>query len=181
MSHEAVAKRYARAVFELGKESGKLVELSKQMTALGEVFAGSQELRDVLTNPLVADSAREAILIDVGHRLGASETALGTLRVLAQNRRLAALPELARALSRLVDEDTRTLRVTVTSAGPLSDGYLAKLRAELEKVTGQKIDFTVHKDPALIAGVVVQIGDRVIDGSVRAKLQRFRESLAQTS
>jgi F-type H+-transporting ATPase subunit delta len=181
MSHEAVARRYARAVFELGKESGKLVELSRQMTSLGEVFSGSEELRSVLTNPLVADEAREAILTDIGHRLGVGETGIHTLRVLAQNRRLAALPEIARALSRLVDDDTKTLRATVTSAGPLSDGYLAKLRTELEKVTGQKVEFNVHKDPALIAGVVVQIGDRVIDGSVRAKLSRFRESLAQTS
>lgn len=181
MSYETVARRYARAVFELGKESRELAPLSAQMTALGEVFASSQELRDVLTNPLVADEAREAILTDIGKRLGAGDIALKTLRVLAQNRRLAALPEIARSLSRLVDEDSRTLRAIVTSAGPLSEAYLGKLRGELEKATGQKIDFTVHKDPALIAGVVVQIGDRVIDGSARSKLQRFRESLAQTS
>ncbi len=181
MSYETIARRYAQAVFELGKESGQLVPLSKQMTALGEVFAQSEELRNVLTNPLVSDTAREAILVDIGTKLGANDTALRTLRVLAQNRRLGALPEIARALSRLVDEDTRTLRATVTSAAALSDGYLSKLRGELEKVTGQKIEMTVHKDPALIAGVVVQIGDKVIDGSVRAKLQLFREGLAQTS
>lgn len=181
MSHETVARRYAQAVFELGKESGTLVDLSKQMTALADVFAASDELRAVVTNPLVAHSAREAILVDIGNKLGASDIALKTLRTLAQNRRLAALPEIARALSRLVDLDTRTLRAIVTSASALSDGYLGKLRAELEKATGQKIEFTVHKDPALIAGVVVQIGDRVIDGSARAKLRRFREGLAQTS
>lgn len=181
MSYEAIARRYAQAVFELGKEGGQLVQISKQVTALAEVFDGSEELRAVLTNPLVADSAREAILVDIGQRLGAGDITLRTLRVLAQNRRLAALPDIARTLSRLVDEDTKTLRATITSASALSDAYLAKLRAELEKATGQKIEMTVHKDPALIAGVVVQIGDKVIDGSARAKLRLFREGLAQTS
>lgn len=181
MSYEAIARRYAQAVFELGKESGQLVPLSKQMTALAEVFAGSAELREVLTNPLVDDKAREAILTDIGFRLNAGDIAIRTLRLLAQNGRLPALPEMARVLTRLVDEDTKTLRATVTSAGPLTEGYLARLRAELANVTGQNVELTVRTDPSLIAGVVVQIGDRVIDGSVRAKLSRFRESLTQSS
>jgi F-type H+-transporting ATPase subunit delta len=181
VSYEAIARRYAQAVFELGKESGGLAGLSSQITALAEVFSGSAELREVLTNPLVDDPAREAILVEIAHRLGAGEIATRTLRVLAQNRRLRALPDIARALSRLVDEDAKRLRATVTSAGPLGDGYLARLRAELEKVTGHEVQLTARTDPQLIAGVVVQIGDRVIDGSVRAKLARFRETLSQSS
>lgn len=181
MSYEAIARRYAQAVFELGKEGGELAPLSKQITALADVFAGSEELREVLTSPLVDDGAREAILVEIGKRLGAGETALRTLRVLAQNGRLAALPDIARVLTRLVDEDTKTLRATVTSAAPLSEAYLAKLRAELQKATGQSVEITARTDASLIAGVVVQIGDRVIDGSVRAKLSRFRDSLSQTT
>jgi F-type H+-transporting ATPase subunit delta len=181
VSLEAIGKRYAQAVFELGKEAGQLPALAKQIRSMAEVFQGSEELRAVLTNPLVADDAREKILVEIGQRLGVSETAQRTLRVLAQNRRLSALPEIARALDRMVDEDTKTLRATVTSAGALSESYLSRLTAELNKVTGQKVVLTVRTDPGLIAGVVVQIGDRVIDGSVKAKLSRFREGLLQTS
>lgn len=181
MSYEAVARRYAQAVFELGKETGKLVEVSKQIGALADVFSGSDELRSVIGNPLVPEGAREAILVEIGQKLGVGDIASRTLRVLAQNRRIAALPDIARALARLVDADTKTLRATVTSAGALSDGYLGKLRAELEKATGQNVVLTVNKDPSLISGVVVQIGDRVIDGSARAKLRRFREGLQQSS
>ena len=119
MSLEAVGKRYAQAVFELGKESGQLPALAKQIRSMAEVFQGSEELRAVLTNPLVADDAREKILVEIGQRLGMNETAQRTLRVLAQNRRLAALPEIARALDRMVDEDQKTLRATVTSADPV--------------------------------------------------------------
>ncbi len=181
MSLEAIGKRYAQAVFELGKESGQLPQLAKQISAMADVFHGSEELRAVLTNPLVADEAREKILAEIGQRLGMSETAQRTLRVLAQNRRLAALPEISRALDRMVDADQKTMRATVTSAKALSESYLSRLSAELDKVTGQKVVLTVRTDPGLIAGVVVQIGDRVIDGSVRAKLSRFREGLLQTS
>ncbi|MEZ4294280.1 MAG: F0F1 ATP synthase subunit delta [Polyangiaceae bacterium] len=180
MSYEAIARRYAQAVFELGKESGQLAAVSKQISAMADVLTGSEELRNVLANPLVDESAKEAILVDIGGKLGAGDIATRTLRVLAQNGRLAALPDIGRVLSRLVDEDSKTLRATVTSAGPLSDSYKSKLKAELEKVTGQKVEITLRTDAALVAGVVVQIGDRVIDGSVRAKLQRFREGLAQT-
>lgn len=181
MSLEAIGKRYAQAVFELGKESGQLPQLAKQISAMADVFHGSEELRAVLTNPLVADEAREKILAEIGQRLGINETAQRTLRVLAQNRRLAALPEISRALDRMVDADQKTMRATVTSAKALSESYLSRLSAELDKVTGQKVVLTVRTDPGLIAGVVVQIGDRVIDGSVRAKLSRFREGLLQTS
>lgn len=181
MSYETIARRYAQAVFELGKESGKLTEISTQISAMADVLQQSEELRAVLTNPLVEDAAREAILVDIGQRIGLGETSLRTIRVLAQNRRLGALPEIGRTLARMVDADSKTLRAVVTSAGPLSEGYLSRLGAELTKATGQKIVLTVRTDPTLIAGVVVQIGDRVIDGSVRAKLSRFREGLSQTS
>ncbi|MBK8253876.1 MAG: F0F1 ATP synthase subunit delta [Polyangiaceae bacterium] len=179
MSYEAIARRYAQAVFELGKESGQLGAVLKQLTALAEVLSGSEELRAVLGNPLVDDASKEAILIEVSGRLGSNETATRALRVLAQNGRLMALPDIARVLARLADEDSRTLRATVTSAAALSDSYRSKLRAELEKVTGQKVEMVTRVDAGLIAGVVVQIGDRVIDGSARAKLQRFREGLTQ--
>src|SRR5262249_19006960 len=125
VSYESVARRYAQAVFELGKEGGTLVELSRQISALGDVYAGSEELRNVLNNPLVAPDVQEAILVEIGGRLQSGEIALRTLRVLAQNRRLPALPDIARALTRLVDEDTKTLRATVTTASPLSEDYRA--------------------------------------------------------
>ena len=80
-------------------------------------------------------------------------------------------------LARLVDEENKTVRADVLSAAPLSDDYLSRLKAELEKATGQKVVLTVQQDPSLISGVVTKIGDRVIDGSVLARLRGFREQL----
>ncbi|MDC3953591.1 ATP synthase F1 subunit delta [Polyangium jinanense] len=180
MSSETIARRYARAVFELGKELKNLPVIARDLADFSASFEKSDELRMVLSSPLIAEEQREALLKEVGQRMSLSETALSTLRLLAKRRRLSALPDMVRQLEKLVDEDAGTLRATVTSAGPLSESYLAKLRAELEKSTGRKVVITNVQDPSLIAGIVTRIGDRVIDGSVKARLESFRESLLRT-
>ncbi|MDI1431579.1 MULTISPECIES: ATP synthase F1 subunit delta [Polyangium] len=180
MSSETIARRYARAVFELGKELKNLPVVARDLADFSASFEKSDELRMVLQSPLIAEDQREALLKEVGQRMSLSETALSTLRLLAKRRRLSALPDMVRQLEKLVDEDAGTLRATVTSAGPLSESYLAKLRAELEKSTGRKVVITHVQDPSLIAGIVTRIGDQVIDGSVKARLESFRESLLRT-
>ncbi len=177
MSYEAVARRWARALFDIGKETSSLADLNKDIASFADTYAGSDDLRLVLDNPLVPEAQREAILRDIASRLSVGATATNTLRLLAQKRRLAILPDLARQLARLTDEDANLLRAKVTSAAPLSDGYVGRLRAELEKATGKRVTIDQAIDPTLVAGVVTQIGDRVIDGSLKARLQGFRESL----
>lgn len=177
MSYETIARRYSRAVFEIGKEAGNLPSILKDLTSFGEAYAGSEELTAVLTNPLVPGESREAIIKDVGARLGLGETAVGTLRLLARRGRIAVLPALEADLSRLIDEDTKVVRASVTSAVPLSEAYAKKLQAEIEKATGSRVVLTREVDPSLVIGVVTRIGDRVIDGSARARLAHFRESL----
>lgn len=180
MSYEAAARRYAAAIFEIGKESGTLARLSQDLGDFCAFYEEHEELRAVLDNPLVPEDQREGLLRELCGRIGTSEVALSTLRLLGRRRRLPALPDIARQLSRLADQDQRLVRVQITSAGPLSDAYLGRLRAELEKATGKTVALTHKQDPSLIAGVVTQIGDQVIDGSVRARLSSFRESLLRT-
>jgi F-type H+-transporting ATPase subunit delta len=180
MSHEAIARRYARALFEIGKESGTLSPLAREIEDAASMYTASEDLRVLLDNPLVPEAQREDVLSEISARAGLSDTTKNTLRLLARRRRFVALPEIARQLARLVDQDQNLARALVTSAGPLSDGYLDRLRAELEKATGKKIAITHKQDPSLIAGVVTQIGDQVIDGSLRARLSSFRESLLRT-
>lgn len=180
MSHDAAARRYARAIFEIGKETGTLARLSQEISDFSALYTGNEELRLVLDNPLIPDDQQEGLLKELGARTGAHEMTLNTLRLLARRRRLPALPDIARQLTRLLDEDQSVVRAVVTSAGPLAESYLARLRAEIERATGKKVAITHKQDPALIAGVVTQIGDQVVDGSVRARLSSFRESLLRT-
>lgn len=177
MSYDAVARRWARAIFELGKELNAVARLSADMGAFAALYEGNAELSSVLTNPLVPEPAREAVIVDIATRMSLSDTAKATLRLLAKKRRLGAVPLIARQLSRLSDEDQNILRAEVTTAGPASDDYLNKLKAELEKATGKKVTISHKVDKSLIGGVVTRVGDRVIDGSVKTRLQNFRETL----
>ena len=180
MSHENIARRWGRAVFELGKESNTLAALSHDMTTFADLYASNDELSGVLENPLVPEPSREAIIVDVADKLGLSETAKSTLRLLSKKRRILAIPEIARHVARLVDIEGNVVRAEVTSAGPLTEAYLGRLKAELEKATGKTVVVTHKQDKALIGGVITRLGDQVIDGSVRARLNGFRESLLRS-
>lgn len=180
MSYETIGRRYARAIFELGKEDHALTGLSVAVRGLADVYASSAELQIVLENPLVREVEREAVLRDVAERLGIKGLGLSALLLLLRKRRMAALPEIARQLGELVDEDAGILRAEVISAGPLGEAYLGRLRTELEKATCKKVTIEHRQDASLLGGVVTKIGDRVVDGSLKARLSRFREALLST-
>lgn len=179
MNYGPVVERYARAIFELGVESGQLELLSQKIGEFARAYAGSPELRSVLDNPLVDEPSREAVLSEIAARLGLSQLALNAVRLLAQRRRLHSLPDIARRLSSLGDERVSILRATVTSAVPLSETYYNQLQQELERATKRKIVIERREDPTLIAGVVTRIGDNTIDGSVKGRLIELERRLLQ--
>jgi F-type H+-transporting ATPase subunit delta len=180
MSYDAIARRWARAIFELGKETNAVARLNEDVGAFAETYTQNAELASVLDNPLVPEAQREGVIVEIAGKMGLSDLAKSALRLLAQKRRIGALPLIARQLGRLTDEDQNVLRAEITTAGPAGDDYLGKLRAELEKATGKKVVVSHKVDKALIGGVVTRIGDRVIDGSVKTRLASFRESLLRT-
>lgn len=177
MSVEAVAARYAQALFELGVEQGNLPQVSDEVRKINEVYEGSDELRAVLGNPIVDAASRQAILRDVLSRLGVGPIVTSTLGLLAERGRLTVLPYLSRGLQRLADERAGVVRATVTSAAPLSDGYVDELRRQLEASLGKKVQLDRQVDPTLLGGLITRIGDRVIDGSLRTRLDRLRQTM----
>jgi F-type H+-transporting ATPase subunit delta len=177
VSQESIARRWASALYELGKETSSLVDLNRDMANVAAAYELSDELRDALSNPLVAEASREAILADLGARLGIGDTARRALGLLARKRRLPILRELAAQLARMTDDDAGLVRASVTSAAPLSEAYLGRLRAELEKASGKRVTLEHKLDPSLLAGVVTRMGDLVIDGTLKARLQGFRDAL----
>jgi F-type H+-transporting ATPase subunit delta len=174
---QAIAERYARAIFELGTEARQLAQVSDQVRKFAEVYRSSGELRAVLDNPVVSEAKREGLLKDLGARLGMSPHALNAIRLLAARRRLPVIGEIARQLQRLSDDSQGLLRATVISAKPLPEAYVRQLTAELEKATSRKILLEKEQDPTLIAGVVTKIGDRTIDGSLKGRLAALGRQL----
>lgn len=177
MKWEAVAKRYAQAIFELGVETSNVALLTDDVKRLAQAYEASAELRSVLENPLVSAEDRKALVDELSTRLNLSPLGRNTFGLLVERRRIAALPAIAKELAKLADERAGIVRGKVTSAVPLSETYFQKLQREIESLTGKKVLLERNQDPELIAGLVVQIGDRIIDGSVRARLDQMREQL----
>jgi F-type H+-transporting ATPase subunit delta len=172
-----VARRYAKALFELGVDSGTLSTVVTDVAKIADAYAESAELRATLDNPLVAHGAKRAILIDLADRASVSTVVKNTLLLLGDRRRLHVLPSIAQLLKEMSDAREGTLRAEVTTAARLPDEYYARLAKQLEKMTGKRVAIDRREDPALIAGVVTRIGDMVIDGSLRTRLGELMNAL----
>lgn len=177
MINMTVARRYAKAILELGSEGGNLDALVEELLNLSAAYEASAELRNALENPLVPFEAKKAILGQLAERLGLSATARHTVLLLNDRRRMRVLPGIAQLLKEMTDQRRGVVRAVVTTAVPLADGYYDRLRDRLEKMTGKKVVLDRREDPSLIGGVVARIGDTVIDGSLRARLQEMKSAL----
>jgi F-type H+-transporting ATPase subunit delta len=177
LSVETIAQRYARAIFDLGVETSSLPTLIEDMHQLAQLYEQSPELRRVMENPLIAEEDRVATMNDLADRLGLSPLGKNAAGLLARRKRSFAISAIAAELDRLSDELAGVARATVISAEPLSDAYEQRLTQELQVMTGKKIVLERKQDPELLAGLVVRIGDQVIDGSAKARLAELASQL----
>ncbi|HXX67691.1 MAG TPA: ATP synthase F1 subunit delta [Polyangiaceae bacterium] len=177
MSVAIVARRYARALLELGVEEGKLDRIVTDFETVADAWKTSGELRQALENPLVPGETKRAVVRELADQIGAAPTTQNALLFLVDRHRLRVLPYLARALQDLADGREGVVRAEVTTAVPLPDAYYGRLQARLERLTGKRIVLDRKIDPSLVAGVVTRIGDRIIDGSLRTRLDSLREAI----
>ncbi|MBP7369914.1 MAG: F0F1 ATP synthase subunit delta [Arenimonas sp.] len=174
MSHATtLARPYARALFMLANESKQVKSVSEALSFSASA-AVVPELASLLGNPRVAN---EQLLDLLSHpELGASLKQF--LSVLAENNRLALLPEIAVLFEQLVAESEHVIKANITSATPLSEAELAKLSVALKNRFGREVEIQTAVDASLIGGAIIDTGDLVIDGSVRNKLARLQADLA---
>ena len=173
----AVARRYAKAILELGLESGTVDTFVREIGEAAGAFGASAELEQVLDSPLVALEAKRAIITELADRQQAGQLTKNTLHLLVDRRRIKFLPEIAATLREMNDARRGLLRAEVTSATALSDAYYQRLGEQLERMTGRKVAIEKKTDPSLLGGVVTRIGDIIYDGSLRARLGALRSSL----
>lgn len=177
MSVSIVARRYAKALLELGAEGGTLDRLVEELSTVAQAWETSPELRNAVGNPLVSLAMKKALMGELAEQIGATPTTRHALLLLVDRRRTQTLPYVARYLRELADARKGVVRAEVTTAAPLSEAYYGRLQAQLEKMTGKKVVVDRKTDPLLIAGVVTRIGDRILDGSLRTRLQSIKDSL----
>ena len=172
-----VARRYAKALIELGSEQGNLDAVVREVSAIAEAFDSSVELQNLVDNPEVPRASRKAVLVEIATRLGASSMVRNTIGLLADNRRLSIVPALAKLLRDQADLRAGLVRAHVRSAAPLTEGYVHKLQQALETRFKKKVVVDRAVDPKLLAGVVTRVGDTIIDGSLRSRLDELRTQL----
>jgi F-type H+-transporting ATPase subunit delta len=170
-----VARPYAEAAFRLADAGDALGKWSEMLAALAQV-AQDDRVRAAIADPNLSDAKAAGLFIAIlaGKLSGDAEN---FVRVLAENGRLGLLPEIRSQFEALKDEREGVLEAEVHSAMELSDAQVADLVQRLEKRSGRKVRTKVHIDKNLIAGVKIVLGDKVIDGSVRAQLAALETAL----
>ena len=170
-----VARPYARAAFQEARAEDRLAQWSDSLK-VGAQVVKDPRVENLLGNPQVTPEQLSQLLIDIaGPALG--DHGANFVRTLAANRRLAYLPEIAELFDTLKDAAEGMADVTVTSAAALDESRQKKLGAALEKRLGRHVRLRCEIDPALIGGAVLRSGDLVIDGSLRARLDRIAYEL----
>jgi len=176
-----VARPYAKALFDLASGERKLGLWSAALRAAAAVVADAGARR-ALANPGFDDGARAAFVGSIagaikGGELLTSPTGQNLLKLLAENDRLTALPEIAAQFDLLKAEAENKVNVTVTSATPVDKALAEQIKQSLEQKLERTVELTLAVDASLIGGAIIQADDMVIDGSVRTRLQRLTETL----
>jgi F-type H+-transporting ATPase subunit delta len=172
-----VAKRYARALFALASEKGKVEAIGEELGRAVGAF-GDEKLAAVARSAAVDMSAKREIARQVAARLGVSHLVASFLGLLAERNRLGFLEAIGERYGRLVDESLGRVRARIVSARPLSDADRQRITKLFEEKTGKKVLAELEVDPDLLGGVLVEVGGRVYDGSVRTQLETIKSALA---
>jgi F-type H+-transporting ATPase subunit delta len=167
---------YAAAIFELARAEGELSRVEREFYAIARTIESSPELRDAMIDPRLPAERKQAIVDElVGGR--ASEVTVNLVGLLIGQGRASELPAIA---DRLADQAARSAGVElaeVRSAIPLDDAAVERLKAALAKSTGRPVEVRTVVDPSVLGGIVARVGDTVIDGSVRSRLDSLRAAL----
>lgn len=169
--------RYASALFDLASEAGTVTAVETDLEKLDAAITESAELSALTTNPKVSRADAEKALVGVSKTLGLSGLSQNFLGVLAQNRRLAALPGIIGAFQTIAAAQRGEVTANVTSAHPLSKDQLSTLNDKLTAREGRTVKLNSHVDPDLLGGLVVTIGSKRIDGSIRTRLNSLAQAM----
>lgn len=172
-----VARRYAKALLEIGAKAGTLSQLQAELDRLGALVAQSADLQRLLASPMALPRKKAEVMEAIVKQAGGSPTMQRFVKVVAEAGRLAILPSLAEVFHELVDEKNGVVVATVTSAQALSEAQEAALKANLAARTGKAVRLTLAQDAKLLGGLKVQVGSTVLDASLQGRLAILKQQL----
>jgi F-type H+-transporting ATPase subunit delta len=169
-----ISGRYARALFELARDRSALDAVAGDLDRLAAMLDDSADLVRLVRSPVLSRSEQGRAMAAVAERAEFETLTRNFLGLIAQNRRLFALAGMIRDFRRLLASHRGEISGEVFSAHPLNDAQLESIRSQLAKAMGQEVSVTAKVDASLLGGLVVKVGSRMVDSSLKTKLQNIR-------
>jgi len=173
----SLAKRYARALMEIGREQGVHERLGDELATVAGVIEEDEHLRVAVKTPIIPREAWAAIIEKVCEAMGAHDVSLRFLKLLNDKGRLPYLEQISAAYQDLIDETAGRVRADVISATPLAGDGESRIKAALTKITGKEVIMSVEVDESLIGGIVARVAGKLLDGSVATQLRAMEDKL----
>ncbi len=173
---EEIARVYARALFEVAKERGKLDVLHEQLVAFADALSDSQDLRLFFFSPYFSTQEQLDGLARVLD--GAEPELVSFIELLIEKHRMPVIFRIRRAYAKLWEEEHRILNVEITSAIELDQDTLGTLSERIRQSTGRRIALTTQVDPDILGGIVVRVGNAILDVSIRHRIEQLRRQVA---
>ncbi len=179
MSSSNIAKRYARAFFDIAREDGLYEKYYNELTLFSSIVKENKDLQELLLNPVFDQAEKRAVVDSLLAKIDISNITANFLKLLVDKRRIGILPDIESCYRKFMDDALRKIRVDVKTAFPLSPEVAKMLQKRMEEITGRKVEMAVSEDTSLLGGIVVGVGDTMYDGSVRTQLHNIRNLLGE--
>ncbi len=177
MKNQTLSKRYARALMELGKQDGQYLQYGQELTSLAGALCDAGIEAKAITSPAYPEGIRRKMLTAVLTKAQPSALVNNFVQLLMDKGRLGDLAAISEAYNTLADDEQGVVRAKITSAAPLAEADVTAICDSLFKFANRKVEVTVDHDASLIGGLIAQVGDLTIDGSVRTQLNKMSELL----
>jgi F-type H+-transporting ATPase subunit delta len=174
---EELAQVYSRALFQVARERGKLAEIREQLGQFADALAGNRQLAIFFLSPYFSSQEKQDALSRVLD--GADEEFLNFLLLLIENHRMPVIHRIRQQYERLWEEENRTLPVEITSAVELDPETTEDLGKKIGERAGRTVKLAARVDPEIIGGIVVRVGNSILDASIRTRLEQLRRHVAQ--
>jgi F-type H+-transporting ATPase subunit delta len=174
---EEIAAVYARSLFEVAKEQGKLDEVRAQLGEFADAMNASRELQTFFFSPYFSTQEKEDGLDRAVS--GADPIVVNFFKLLIENHRMPVIFRVRRGYDELWEEENRLLPVQVTSAVELDQATVKQIGDRIAEQTGQRVDLSATVEPDILGGIVVRVGNQVLDASVRNRLEQLRKQVAR--
>jgi F-type H+-transporting ATPase subunit delta len=178
-SSGTIAERYATALFDLAVDAKSLADIEKDLARFDGLVAESADLKRLIQSPVFAADQQLRAIAAVLDKAEIRGLVGNFVRVVAANHRLFAMPEIINAFRKLAADRRGEVAAEVTSAEPLNERHLAALKDALKATIGKDVSLKTSVDPALIGGLIVKVGSRMVDGSLRTKLNSLKLAMKE--